>query len=128
MELIRDELINNYEKWGITNYLISDDTFNDSNEKLQILHDMIVALPFKLNFVCYLRLDLLYHFRDTQLEMLENMGLKSCHFGIESFNPPSAKFIGKGLGEDKSKEFLLFLKERWQNKISFICTFIVGLP
>jgi radical SAM superfamily enzyme YgiQ (UPF0313 family) len=128
VELIKSELINNYEKWKVTNYLISDDTFNDSNEKLQMLHDMIVSLPFKISFVCYLRLDLLYHFRDTQLEMLENMGLKTCHFGVESFNPPTAKFIGKGLSEDKTKDFLLFLKERWQNKISFMCTFISGLP
>jgi radical SAM superfamily enzyme len=128
VNLIKEELINNYEKWGITNYLISDDTFNDSNDKLKILHDMIVELPFKINFVCYLRLDLLYHFRDTQLEMLERMGLKSCHFGVESFNPTTAKFIGKGMSEDKTKDFLLFLKERWNGKISFMCTFINGLP
>jgi len=126
--LIRDELISNYEKWGITNYIISDDTFNDSNDKLKTLHDMIVDLPFKINFVCYLRLDLLYHFRDSQLEMLENMGLKSCHFGVESFNPTTAKFIGKGMSENKTKDFLLFLKDRWKDKISFMCTFITGLP
>lgn len=128
VELIKDELINNYKRWGITNYLISDDTFNDSNEKLEALHAMITALPFKINFVCYLRLDLLYHYRDTQLKMLEEMGLKSCHFGVESFHPPTAKFIGKGLSEDKTKDFILELAERWKNKISFICTFIAGLP
>jgi hypothetical protein len=128
IDLIKNELIHNYNNWGITNYLISDDTFNDSNDKLKQLHDMIVALPFKINFVCYLRLDLLYHFRDSQLEMLENMGLKSCHFGIESFNPVTAKFIGKGMSSDKTKDFLLFLKERWAGKISMMCTFIAGLP
>ena len=128
IDLIKNELIHNYNNWGITNYLISDDTFNDSNDKLKCLHDMIVALPFKISFVCYLRIDLLYHFRDTQLEMLENMGLKSCHFGIESFNPTTAKFIGKGMSSDKTKDFLLFLKDRWKDKISMMCTFIVGLP
>jgi radical SAM superfamily enzyme YgiQ (UPF0313 family) len=128
VELIKDELVNNYNKWKITNYLISDDTFNDSNDKLEALHAMITSLPFKINFVCYLRLDLLYHFRDTQLTMLEEMGLKSCHFGVESFNPETAKFIGKGLSEDKTKDFLLYLKDRWKNKISFMCTFISGLP
>lgn len=128
VDLIKDELINNYNKWGITNYLISDDTFNDSMEKLEELHAMITSLPFKINFVCYLRLDLLYHFRERQVALLEEMGLKSCHFGVESFNPETAKFIGKGLSLDKTQEFLLELKERWKNKISFICTFIVGLP
>lgn len=128
VELIKEELINNYEKWGITNYLISDDTFNDNNEKLKMLHDMILDLPFKINFVCYLRIDLLYHYKDTQLEMLERMGLKSCHFGIESFNPTTAKFVGKGLSEDKTKDFLIYLQKRWKNKISFLCTFITGLP
>lgn len=128
VELVKEELINNYEKWKITNYLISDDTFNDSNEKLEALHSMITSLPFKINFVCYLRLDLLYHYREVQLQMLEEMGLKSCHFGVESFFPPTAKFIGKGLSEDKTKDFLLELKKRWKNKISFMCTFISGLP
>lgn len=128
IELIKNELVNNYEKWGITNYLISDDTFNDNNEKLKKIHDMVISLPFKINFVGYLRIDLLYHYRDTQLEMLENMGLKSCHFGIESFNPKTAKFIGKGFSGDKTKEFLLYLKERWKGKISFFCSFIAGLP
>ena len=128
INLIKDELINNYEKWGVTNYLIGDDTFNDSNDKLKMLHDMIVALPFKISFVCYLRIDLLYHFRDTQLELLENMGLKSCHFGVESFYPRTAKFIGKGMSDDKTKDFLLYLKNRWHNKISMMCTFIAGLP
>lgn len=128
VELIKEELINNYEKWGITNYLISDDTFNDSNEKLEMLHKMITSLPFKISFVCYLRVDLLYKFRDTQIQLLEEMGLKSCHFGVESFNPETAKFIGKGMSEDKTKEFLLYLRDRWENKISFMCTFIFGLP
>jgi len=128
VEHIKKELINNYEKWGVTNYLISDDTFNDSNDKLEMLHKMITSLPFKISFVCYLRVDLLYRYRDTQLKLLEEMGLKSCHFGVESFNPETAKFIGKGMSEDKTKDFLLYLKDRWKNKISFMCTFIFGLP
>ena len=63
-----------------------------------------------------------------QLKLLEEMGLKSCHFGIESFNPTTAKFIGKGFNAEKSKPFLLELKKRWHKKISFTCTFIAGLP
>lgn len=128
INLLKEELIHNYNNWGITNYLISDDTFNDNNEKLKNLHKMITSLPFKINFVCYLRLDLLYTFKDQQLELLEEMGLRSCHFGVETFNIKTAKFIGKGLNTDKLKLFLLELSERWKNKISFVCSFIVGLP
>jgi radical SAM superfamily enzyme YgiQ (UPF0313 family) len=127
-DLIADELVENYEKYGTTNYLFADDTFNDSTHKLEQLHKKITQLPFKVNFTTYLRLDLLNAHRE-QLPLLKELGLKSAFFGIETLNDKSAKFIGKGMPSSKVKDFLLELKnDIWKDDISMLCTFIVGLP
>jgi hypothetical protein len=125
---IVEELQENYNKYGTTNYLFADDTFNDSTYKLEQLHKKITQLPFKINFTTYLRLDLL-HSHPEQLPLLKELGLKSAFFGIESLNDRTAKFIGKGMNSSKVKDFLLELKNNiWQDDISMLCTFIVGLP
>lgn len=125
---LREEFLQNYEKYGVTNYSFSDDTFNDSTYKLEKIFQITSNLPFKINFTSYLRLDLLYAHRE-QIELLKEIGLRSAYFGIESFNPRSAKIIGKGLASDKVKDFLLDLSENHFNKDrNFVCSFIVGLP
>jgi radical SAM superfamily enzyme YgiQ (UPF0313 family) len=127
-DMIVDELVSNYEKYGTTNYLFADDTFNDSTYKLEKLHDKITQLPFKINFTTYLRLDLLHSHRE-QLTLLKELGLKSAFFGIESLNNQTSKFIGKGMDSSKVRDFLLELKnDIWKDDISMLCTFIVGLP
>lgn len=127
-ELIKEELIHNYEKYGTTNYYLSDDTFNDSTEKVSKIHKAITSLSFKINFVTYLRLDLLNAHKE-QITMLKEMGLASPFFGIESLNQKSASIIGKGMNVNKAKEFLLELyHDHWKGEIPITCSFIVGLP
>lgn len=127
-EMIVEEIVYNYEHYGTTNYLFADDTFNDSTYKLEQLHKKITSLPFKISFTTYLRLDLL-HAHKEQLPLLKELGLRSAFFGIESLNDRTAKFIGKGLASSKVKDFLLDLRHNiWQDQISILCTFIVGLP
>lgn len=125
---IAEELKFNYYNYGVTNYFFADDTFNDSIEKIQALHDEIINLPFKINFTCYLRLDLLYYHRQT-IPLLQNMGLLTAFFGIESFCQGSLKTIGKNLHVEKIKDFLDELYfSYWNEQISFSLGFIIGLP
>jgi hypothetical protein len=127
-EVIKRELIDNYERFGTTRYLFGDDTFNDSTYKLEQLHKMITELPFKIEFATYLRLDLLHKHRE-QIVLLKEMGLGNAFFGIESMNERTAKLIGKGMDPEKVKEFLLELQyDLWRNEIFIECSFIVGLP
>ena len=126
--LLKDELVYNYEKFGTTNYTFADDTFNDSTYKLEQLHKVVTSLPFKINFTTYMRLDLLYKHRE-QIQLVKEIGLRSAFFGIESYNPKTAKAIGKGMASDKVKDFLLELKdEHFGDRINFVCSFILGLP
>ena len=127
-ELIKDELVKNYEQFGTTNYFFTDDTFNDSSIKLEALHKAITSLPFKIKFVTYLRLDLLHAHRE-QLVMLKEMGLGSCFFGIETLNHESGKIIGKGMKPSIAKNFLLDVyHNHWQEQVPITCSFIAGLP
>lgn len=125
---IKDELIKNYEQYGTVNYFFTDDTFNDSTYKLETLHKIITSLPFKIKFVTYLRLDLIYAHQE-QIKLLYEMGLGSAFFGIESLNYKSAKSIGKGMSPNKIKNFLIELHDiHWKKEIPITCSFIVGLP
>lgn len=127
-ELIKKELIYNYEKFGITSYVFSDDTFNDSTFKVQTLHDIFVSLPFQIEFFCYLRLDLLRRYPE-QIGLLKNMGLRDAWFGIETLNWASGQAIGKGLHPKKIKQMIHDLVHvHWQDSVSVTCSLIVGLP
>lgn len=127
-QIVKEQLEYNYEKFGTTNYTFADDTFNDSMYKLEELHKVITQLPFKINFTTYLRLDLIYKHRD-QIPLLKEMGIASGFFGIESYNPKTAKAIGKGLDSSKVKEFLLEIKnEHFKDNFTMVCSFILGLP
>jgi radical SAM superfamily enzyme YgiQ (UPF0313 family) len=125
---IKDELYRNYEEFGTVNYYFTDDTFNDSTEKLQQLHKEITSLPFKINFVTYLRLDLLYAHKH-QLNLLKEMGLGSAFFGIETLNHQSGKLVGKGMKPEVVKDFLYEIYyNHWNQQIPITCSFIIGLP
>ena len=125
--IIRDEMITNWELYGTKNYYITDDTFNDDNDKIEALHKVFTSLPFKPTFSCYLRVDLINKF-PHQADLLTEMGLVGTYFGIETFQPDSAKSIGKGLHPNKVKDRLFLLNEKWKNKVNIGAGFILGLP
>lgn len=126
-EDIRAELIKNYEKFGTTKYYFSDDTFNESLDKVQMIHRISKSLPFTLEYIAYLRLDLLATYPEM-ITLLPESGLRSAFFGIESFQIEGAKVIGKGWNGQYAKDFLLKIKEQWKNKTNWWIGMIVGLP
>jgi radical SAM superfamily enzyme YgiQ (UPF0313 family) len=126
-ECIKEELIYNYQNFKTTNYFFTDDTFNDSVEKIKGLHEVITSLDFKIKFVCYLRLDLLYAHQEV-VPLLKEMGLATAFFGIESFNQETLKIIGKNINVEKIKKFLMELHYQWNEEIPMFLGFIVGLP
>lgn len=126
--VLLNELTKNYEEHGITNYIISDDTYNDSAEKVKLLYDDVYSkLPFKLSFTAYIRLDLMVRFPDT-IDYLKESGLTSALFGIETINHDSGKAIGKGLDPKLQFQFLRELKNNQFKNILTHSGFIVGLP
>lgn len=126
-EQVKDELIELWETHGTDSYYITDDTFNDDNDKIETLHKVFTSLPFKPKFSTYLRLDLI-HTYPHQADLLTEMGLIGTYFGLETLQPQSAITIGKGLHPDKVKDRLYWLDDRWHNKVNIAAGFILGLP
>lgn len=124
---LRDELIMNYEKFGTTHFMFTDELINESLPKMELLHSVLTNLPFKISYTSYARLDLIWKFPEMR-EMLLESGAKSLAFGIETLNEVAGKKIGKGLGEKRVKETLSYCAETWKGKIITSSNFIVGLP
>lgn len=96
-DVLLEDLLFNYKKYGTTRYLISDDTFNDSTEKLNLLYENVFKkLPFKIQIGAYIRLDLVAAHLE-QIDLLKKLGLVCAFFGVESLNRNATKVVGKGM-------------------------------
>lgn len=127
-DVLRNELINNYEIHRVTNYIFTDDTYNDSSDKVKLLYDEVFSkLPFKINFTCYIRLDLMMRYPET-VDYLAESGLTSALFGIETINHESGKAIGKGVDPKLQFEFLREIKNKQFKDVTTQSGFIIGLP
>ena len=124
-ENIKAELIRNYEQFGITKYDIMDDLLNDSVDKVEMLHRVFTSLPFDIKWTGYARPDLIIAHPHT-MDLLANSGCVALRFGIETFNPESAKAIGKGMHPDKIKNGLRWMFDNYD--VGLGASFIAGLP
>jgi len=127
MELVKFEIINNYEKFGTTSYYLVEDTFNANRDRIAAFGKMIESLPFKITYSTYLRLDLIARWPEQE-EVLPMSGLLGCYFGIESLNDDAARLIGKGWNSKNAREYMPYLYKKWQDKIGFRIGMIAGLP
>lgn len=124
---IRNELMYNYERYGVTCYRFLDDTFNDSEEKIDAILKISESLPFELKFWAYIRIDLLAT-RPHTIDKLYRAGLRSIFFGIETLNRKTGLLIGKGFDPDRVVETIDMLKETYGNSLYIHASFICGLP
>jgi radical SAM superfamily enzyme YgiQ (UPF0313 family) len=120
------EMQRNYDLFKTQGYLISDDTLNDSVEKVEALHQALTKMPFPVTLGSYARLDLIISHPHT-LDLMYEMGSRSFFFGIESLNKKSGQAIGKGMDPDKIKKGLDYIKTRYPD-ILITGSFIFGLP
>lgn len=126
-DLIVDELIDNYEKFKTTKYLIVDDTFNDSYEKCEMIYEISQALPFKIEYWAFIRLDLLAA-KPEAINLLIDSGCRGMYFGIETFNSRTATAIRKGGSREKLMHAIKHIKQTWGKHVSLHGSFILGLP
>jgi hypothetical protein len=125
--LIVDELRRNWEEHGVFRYWVMDDTFNDTNYKLEAVAEAKEKSGVPLDLTVFLRLDLQHRLKQT--EMIKSCGIKSIYYGIETLNPESAIAIGKGWHPDEQMAFIRDLKENhYKDNIKTFTTFIWGLP
>lgn len=125
-EDLRNELMYNYDKFGVTGYTLTDDTVNDSLEKINMMHEVITSLPFKMEWIAYTRPDMFHKYPEMLPKMLE-MGCRGMFLGVETFNHTAAKIAGKGLHPDKIKEIIRWIKETAKDDLFLLASFIIGL-
>lgn len=125
-ELIYHELLENFINFGISHYLIVDDTFNDHILKLKAIESVIHKLPFQPKFWCYTRLDLLCSNPDM-VDVMYNIGVRAMYFGIETLDITAGKLIGKGYDRKKQIEMVQYIRQKYPT-MSMHGSFIAGLP
>ncbi len=124
------ELRENYDRWGTTRYLVTDETSNDYSEKLERYAGVTKKLPFKVDMGGYVRGDLLVA-RKQDWPTMVDLGYMNMFYGIESMNHASAKAIHKGMDSGRLQEGLLEFKEYALKNHGFYTGFIsliAGLP
>lgn len=121
----------NFDKFGIKNYYVADETFNDRSDKIENFADSVEKLSFVPFFSGFIRADLLVS-RPNDRENLLRMNFLGHHYGIESLHYPSAQSIGKGMHPDRLTEGLIEVKNYFQKNNRKIyrgtMSFIAGLP
>ena len=124
---IADELRQNYDLFGTTRYMLADDTFNDSIEKIDTLRRAVdlAKLP-DFEYVAYIRPEMLVT-RPAMIKALANSGLRGGHYGIESGNNATRKLVGRPIAIEKIIEATAELKSL-APKLRLAGTLIVGLP
>lgn len=122
------ELEKNYNEYGIYQYVISDDTFNDNDYKLDLFLHGIKKLKFQPEFWAYARLDLLARNISKNFQKLYDIGLRATQFGIETLHEPTGKIIGKGYSRKKQIEAIQYIRKTFGDRVTLHGTFIAGLP
>jgi radical SAM superfamily enzyme YgiQ (UPF0313 family) len=128
-EDFKKQLQTAYDAWGVKNYLVSDETFNDRTSKIIKFADAVEELSFEPWFSAYIRADLLVS-RPSDKEQLLRMNILGHYYGIESFERESAKAIGKGMKSERLKEGLIDIKQYFTKHKQYrgCISLIIGLP
>lgn len=128
MECVKQELLENYRKWKVTNYYMLDDTFNADQQRLKKFHEMVQTLPFKIKYSTYIRADLVHAHPESAKLLLES-GLTACYLGIESLHKEASALIGKAWNGKHAREFIpKLIKDLWEDKVQVHLGLICGIP
>jgi radical SAM superfamily enzyme YgiQ (UPF0313 family) len=127
-DLVANDLQEMYDKYGSTGFMVCDDTYNDSVDKVERFHKAFSSLSFQPTFSTYARADMMVAKPET-IPLLYESGMRSVFFGIETLNHQAGKAIGKGMDPERIKDGLHAAKASpgW-NEIVTTSGFIIGLP
>lgn len=126
VENLADELKRNYDLFDTNHYVFSDDTLNESTEKLLDIKKAIELSGVDITFTAYIRYEILNTYFD-QVKIMSDMGWVGGILGLETFNSESRKAIGKGLTTEKILD-LLYRVKQVNKDVHLSSAFIVGLP
>jgi radical SAM superfamily enzyme YgiQ (UPF0313 family) len=126
-DILREQVIDAWEKFGIHHYMITDFLVNESIEKLKMIHEVFTNLPFKISWSGFARLDLLKKYPEMK-ELIYESGAKSIQWGIETINKDVGIRINKNTNQTEIELLLESCRKAWGDNIIMGSGFIVGLP
>ena len=120
-----------YEKWGIVNWRVMDETFNDRPEKLEKYAEAVDELGYNTWICGFARGDLVVKHRE-HWDTYIRLGFLGHSMGIETFNHDAGKLVRKGMDPEKLQQGLLEFQaytdihapKRYRANIQMIC----GIP
>lgn len=130
-EEFKKQMQTGYEKWGIKNWRVMDETFNDRPEKIRKYAEAVDELGYNPWICGFARGDLVVKHKkhwDTYIRL----GFLGHSMGLETFNREAGKLVRKGMDPDQVKEGLLEFQsytdihspKRYRANIQLIC----GIP
>jgi anaerobic magnesium-protoporphyrin IX monomethyl ester cyclase len=111
-----------YNRFGIREILIEDDTFVTFKSRLIEVCEGIIKRGMKISWSCLGRADAV---TPEILGLMKRAGCWSISYGIETGDPEVMKFIGKNITLDKIKQAVKWTKETGMLSKGF---FILGHP
>jgi Radical SAM superfamily len=130
-EEFKKQLQIGYDKWGIKNWRVMDETFNDRPEKIRKYAEVVDELGYDIWMCGFARGDLVVKHKEHWDDYIR-LGFLGHSMGIETFNREAGKLVRKGMDPDKLKEGLLEFQSytdihaprRYRANIQMIC----GIP
>jgi len=95
-----------FEKWGIVNWRVMDETFNDRPEKLQKYADAVDELNYNPWICGFARGDLVVKHKE-HWDTYIRLGFLGHSMGIETFNHDAGRLVRKGMDPERLQEGLL---------------------
>lgn len=120
-----------FDKWGIKNWRVMDETFNDRPEKIRKYAEAVDDLGLDTWFCGFARGDLVVKHREHWDDYIR-LGFLGHSMGIETFNHEAGKLVRKGMDPEKLQTGLLEFQEytdahaprKYRANIQMIC----GIP
>ena len=121
----------NYDKWGIKNWRIMDETVNDRPEKIRKYAEAMDELGYNSWFSGFARGDLVVKHKQYWDDYIR-MGFLGHAMGVETFNKEAGKLVRKGMDPTELQAGLLDFQtytdknapRRYRANIQMIC----GIP
>jgi radical SAM superfamily enzyme YgiQ (UPF0313 family) len=130
-EEFKKQVQTGFEKWGIKNWRVMDETFNDRPEKIRKYAEAVDELNYYPWICGFARGDLVVKHKEHWDDYIR-LGFLGHSMGIETFNKEAGKLVRKGMDPDKIKNGLLEFQDytdkhapkRYRANIQLIC----GIP
>lgn len=115
-----EQLMHDY---GARFFLMYDDTFTISRERVEAICELIIKKDLHIKWFCMARADTI----DQELiDLMHQAGLVAINFGVESGDETALKRIKKGITLDQVRK--AFLAVRRHKDLSVFSSFMIGLP